>query len=50
MDNVSSYRNKNKNFLNKDNELPDISLTTFKNIFKGVYERPEKRKPINNFI
>ena len=27
--------------------LRDIQLTTFNNIFKGVYERPEKYKPTN---
>ena len=29
------------------NVLRDIQLTTFKNIFKGVYKRPEKYKPKN---
>ena len=27
--------------------LRDIPLTTFKNIFEGVYKRPEKYKPKN---
>jgi len=32
---------------NIENVLRDIPLITFKNIFKGVYERPEKYKPKN---
>ena len=32
---------------NIENVLRDISLITFKNIFKGVYKRPEKYKPKN---
>ena len=31
---VIEIKNKNKKLVNKDNELPDISLTTFKNIFR----------------
>jgi len=27
--------------------MRDIPLTTFKNIFEGVYKRPEKYKPKN---
>ena len=30
------------------NVLRDIPLTTFNNIFKGVYERPKQYKPKNN--
>lgn len=30
-----------------ENVLRDIPLITFKNIFKGVYERPEKYEPKN---
>ena len=29
------------------NVLRDIQLTTFKNIFKGVYQRPKEYKPKN---
>jgi len=32
---------------NIENVLRDIQLTIFNNIFKGVYERPEKYKPKN---
>ena len=32
---------------NIETVLRDIPLITFKNIFKGVYERPEKYKPKN---
>ena len=44
---VDKY-NKNKNIQrNIAIVLRDIQLTTFNNIFKGVYERPEKYKPKN---
>ena len=38
MDNASSHRNQNIK------DLRDIPLTTFNNIFKGVYESPKQYK------